>query len=123
MKRDKILYWTTTGLISLAFLMSSFMYLSKNPELMKGFSQIGFPPVFVTILGLAKLLGALALLNPKMPKLREWAYAGFTFTLIGAAWIHVATHTPFVMPLVFLALLGASYYFNYRLSRTALRTA
>lgn len=119
MKRDKILYWATTGLVSLAFLMSSFMYLSKNPELMKGFSQIGFPPVFVTILGLAKLLGALALLNPKMPKLREWAYAGFTFTLIGAAWVHVATHTPFIMPLVFLALLGASYYFNYKVNRTS----
>lgn len=123
MKRDKILYWTTTGLISLAFLMSSFMYLSKNPELMKGFSQIGFPPVFVTILGLAKLLGALALLNPKMPKLREWAYAGFTFTLIGAAWVHVATHTPFIMPLVFLALLGVSYYFNSRVNKASMQMA
>lgn len=123
MKRDKILYWTTTGLISLAFLMSSFMYLSKNPELMKGFSQLGFPPVFVTILGTAKLLGALALLNPKMPKMREWAYAGFTFTLIGATWIHIATHTPFVMPIVFLAILGASYYFNKRVNNTVLQTA
>lgn len=123
MKRDKILYWTTTGLISLAFLMSSFMYLSKNEELMKGFNQMGFPAFFVTILGAAKLLGALALLSPKTPKLREWAYAGFTFTLIGAAWVHVATHTPFIMPLVFLALLGVSYYFNSRVNKASMQMA
>ncbi len=123
MKRDKILYWTTTGLISLAFLMSSFMYLSKNEELMKGFNQMGFPAFFVTILGAAKLMGALALLSPKTPKLREWAYAGFTFTLIGAAWVHVATHTPFIMPLVFLALLGLSYYFNSRVNKASMQMA
>ncbi len=123
MKRDKILYWITTGLVSLGFLMSSFMYLSKNPELMTGFSQMGYPAYFVTILGVAKLLGSLAILSPKTPKLREWAYAGFTFNLIGAIWTHVATGTPFVAPLVFLVLLGVSYYFNTKQVKAALQTA
>jgi hypothetical protein len=61
------------------------------------------------------LLGAIALLNPWFPKLREWAYAGFTFTLISAIWAHVATSTPFVAPLVFLILLAVSYYFHQKL--------
>jgi hypothetical protein len=116
MKRDKILYWIFTGLTSLGFLMSSMMYLTHNPELMKGFNSLGYPVYFVTILGVAKLTGALALLNPWLPKLREWAYAGFTFTLIGAAWTHIATHTRPTAPIVFLVLMGVSYFFYQRVS-------
>ena len=111
MKTNKILYWTFTGLISAGFLFSSYMYLGKNPELMAGFAQMGYPAFFVTMLGVAKLLGALAIINPWSLKLKEWAYAGFTFNLIGATWTHIATHTPFMAPLFFLALLAASYYF------------
>jgi hypothetical protein len=110
MKNNKILYWSFTGLVSLAFLFSSFMYLGKSPELMENFHKAGFPDFFVTILGLAKLLGALALVNPWFPKLKEWAYAGFVFVLIGAVWTHVATSTPFVAPLVFLVLVFTSYF-------------
>lgn len=119
MKSIKILYWTTTGLVSSGFLMSSMMYLTKNPELMSNFSQIGFPVNFVTILGVAKLLGAVALVNPWWNKLREWAYAGFTFTLIGATWTHIATSTPFVMPLIFLLLLGTSYFFHQKVKENS----
>ncbi len=114
MKKNNIIYWTLTGLVSAAFLMSSTMYLGKNPELVNGFNQMGFPLFMVTLLGTAKLLGALAIINPWSPKLREWAYAGFTFVLIGAAWTHAATNTPMVAPLVFLVLLGASYYFHLK---------
>lgn len=110
-KATKITYWSLTGLVSLGFLMSSFMYLSKNPQLMEGFAKINIPVYFVTILGVAKLLGALAIVNPWFPKLKEWAYAGFTFTLIGAAWTHIATGTPFMAPLIFLLLLAGSYFF------------
>lgn len=115
MKRDKILYWVTTGLVSLGFLASSFMYLTHNPELMAGFATLGYPAYFVTLLGMAKLAGALALVNPWTDKLKEWAYAGFTFTLMGAVYTHTATGTPFAAPLVFLALVGTSYYFRHRL--------
>jgi hypothetical protein len=64
------------------------------------------------LLGTAKLLGALAIINPWFPMLREWAYAGFTFVLTGAAWSHLATGTPAVAPLVFLCILALSYYLN-----------
>lgn len=122
MKRDKILYWVSTGLVSIGFLLSSIMYLTRNPELMKSFSEIGFPVFFVTILGISKLTGAIALVNPWMPKLREWAYAGFTFTLIGAVWTHVATNTPFIAPLFFMLLLGISYFFSNRIRKTMANT-
>lgn len=114
MKRDKIIYWITTGLLALSFLMASMMYLTQSPELMNSFAALGFPVYFVTILGTAKLLGAVAIVNPWVPKLREWAYAGFTFILVGAAWVHIATGTPFVAPLVNLLILGLSYYFHSR---------
>lgn len=123
MKRDKILYWATTGLVSLGFLMSSMMYLTRNPELMKSFDSIGMPLYFVAILGAAKLLGAIAIINPWWDKLKEWAYAGFTFTLIGATWIHLATGTPFVAPLFFLLVLGLSYYFRYRMKMVQITPA
>lgn len=117
MKKNKIIYWSLTGLVAAGFLMSSFMYLGKNPELLNGFKMMGFPEFFLPILGWAKLLGAIAIVNPWFPKLKEWAYAGFTFTLIGAIWTHVATGTPFIAPLVFLVLVGASYFFFTKVSR------
>jgi uncharacterized membrane protein YphA (DoxX/SURF4 family) len=119
MKKNKIIYWSLTGFVSLGFLMSSFMYLSFSPQLVDGFKTIGFPMFFIPLLGVAKLLGALAIVNPWFPKLKEWAYAGFTFVLIGAAWTHIVTNTPFVAPLVFLALLGGSYFFYNRIKNTS----
>jgi uncharacterized membrane protein YphA (DoxX/SURF4 family) len=114
MKRDKIIYWISTGLIAAGFLMSSVMYFSRNPELMENFKKLGFPIYFLYILGTAKFLGALAIVNPWFPKLKEWAYAGFAFVLIGAVWVHIATATPFAGALIFLALTGISYVFNER---------
>ncbi len=115
MKRDKILYWIFTGLVSLGFAASSIMYLTNSQQLVDGFKFLGLPQFLIPLLGVAKLLGALALINPWFPKLKEWAYAGFTFTLIGASWSHIATNTPFTAPLVFLALVGISYLFYSRI--------
>ena len=117
-KKNKIIYWSLTGLVAAGFLMSSFMYLGKSPELMENFRKAGFPVFFVSILGLAKFLGAIAIVNPWFPKLKEWAYAGFTFVLIGAIWTHAATSTSVVAPLVFLILVGASYFFYGKMSTT-----
>lgn len=122
MKRDKILYWITTGLVAFGFLSASAMYLTKSPELMASFSSIGLPAYFVMILGTAKLLGGLAVLNPWSAKLKEWAYAGFTFTLIGAVWVHIATNTPFIAPLINLALVGVSYFFHHRIKSARQQT-
>jgi hypothetical protein len=114
MKRDKVIYWIATGLLSVGMLMSAFMYLTKNPALMKSFQSAGYPEYFVTILGTAKLLGAMVLLAPVWSKLKEWAYAGFAFTFIGAVWTHIATDTPWIAPLIALLILLVSYWFRVR---------
>src|SRR3712207_4585913 len=74
----KIAYWTLTGLFGLMMLASGVMYLSGNPQPVEGFRHLGYPDYFRTLLGIAKILGAVALLVPVVPRtLREWAYAGF----------------------------------------------
>jgi len=117
MKRDKIIYWTATGLVSAGMLLSAFMYLSRNPELMGNFKSIGIPVYFVTLLGVAKLAGAITLLAPVWKGLKEWTYAGFTFTFFGALWTHLATGTPWVTPLIFIAMLATSYFFWKRIQK------
>jgi hypothetical protein len=124
MKVNKIVYWTSTILFATFFLMSATMYFTKNPQVVEGMKMAGFPPFMLGILGTAKLLGAIALVQPKFNTLKEWAYAGFTINLIGAVWTHAATHTPFISPLVFLVILGVSYVFWKRvLSGKEVRTA
>lgn len=119
MKRDRIIYWTATGLVAAGMAMSAFMYLSKNPQLLESFQQLGYPVYFVSLLGFAKLVGAVVLLAPVGDKLKEWAYAGFVFTFGGAIWTHVATGTPWISPAVFLTVLALSYVFHLRVKTGA----
>lgn len=118
MKRDKIIYWIATGLVAAGMLMSSVMYLSSNPELMENFKSIGYPPYFVMMLGIFKLLGVVTLIAPVWDRLKEWTYAGFAFTFIGALWTHIATETPGVNAVVFLVMLAVSYIFRLRIQTT-----
>lgn len=115
MKRDKIIYWATTGLLAAGMVMSSVMYLGKSEEMVTNFTAIGYPVFMLGILGVAKLLGGIALVAPTPDRLKEWAYAGFTFVFIGAAWTHVATGTPWIAPVIALAILTVSYIFFLRL--------
>jgi hypothetical protein len=111
MKTDKIIYWVATGLLAAGMTLSSFMYLTKSEELIAAFQQLGYPLYFMSILGFAKLVGAITLVAPLGDRLKEWAYAGFLFTFGGAIWTHIATGTPWVTPAVFLGLLALSYFF------------
>lgn len=118
MNKDKVIYWTTTWLLSAGMLMSAWMYLSKDTALMKSFHDSGYPDYFVTILGTAKVLGALTLAIPINARIKEWAYAGFAFTFIGAIWTHAATQTPWLAPLIALILLSVSYVYRDRLLKS-----
>lgn len=111
MKRDKIIYWIATGLVAAGMGMSAYMYLTKSPDLVEAFKMLGFPIYFISILGVGKLLGAIVLVAPAGTRLKEWAYAGFVFTFIGAIWTHFATGTPWVSPFIFLVVLAVSYLF------------
>jgi hypothetical protein len=123
MKRDKIIYWTSTGLIAAGMLLSAAMYLSRNAELMSSFASLGIPSHLVALLGVAKLLGAIALLAPVWRNVKEWTYAGFGFTFVGAIWVHVSTGTPWVGPLIFLLVLSTSYFFWMRINPSSTSNA
>ena len=105
-----IAYWITTGLLAAVSLFAGFSYLSGNPQAVQGFAHVGYPQQLRTLLGIAKILGAIALLVPGLPSLKEWAYAGFTFAWIAAFVAHyLAKDGPIAyMPLFLLVLLAVS---------------
>ncbi len=103
--------WATTALFAAMMTLSGVLYAVGVRQVQQGMRVLGYPDYFMRFLGLAKLLGAAALLAPGLPKLREWAYAGFTFDLIGGLVSHAATGTaahagPAALA---LSLLAASY--------------
>ena len=107
----KVTYWVTTGLLAALSIFAGFSYLSGSPQVVQGFAHVGYPQQLRIILGIAKPLGAMALLVPGLPKLKEWAYAGFTFAWISAFFAHYLAkdgRTAF-MPLILLAFLFISY--------------
>ncbi len=116
MKKDKIIYWTTTIVL---FLMEGVMpALTSQTELAKqGISHLGYPAYFGNALVVFKVLGALSLVIPQVPKrLKEFAYAGFTFNFLFASISHFAVDGigfQSFFPLIFLVILWISYtYYN-----------
>jgi hypothetical protein len=107
----KIAYWVSTGLLAALSLFAGFAYLSGSPQAVEGFAHVGYPQQLRIILGIAKPLGAIVLLVPGLPKLKEWAYAGFTFAWISAFVAHyLAKDGPKAFtPLILLGLLAISY--------------
>jgi uncharacterized membrane protein YphA (DoxX/SURF4 family) len=83
-KRITYLYWTLLILLALLFALSGFWEITKNPLTYQKALKMGYPPYFIITLGIAKICGAIALLMPRIRKLKEWAFAGFTFDVIFA---------------------------------------
>ncbi len=101
------LYLGTRGLFSLAMIGSGVMDVAQPKALLDGMRHLGYPAYFVAILGVWKLLGAAAVLAPRLPRLKEWAYAGFAFDLSGAAVSHLVSGDGVgkaLIPLVQLAI-------------------
>jgi len=120
MKRINLLYWITTGLLAALMTMSGITNALSVPEALEAFRHLGYPAYLSPFLGVAKLLGVVAILVPGFPRLREWAYAGFIFDLAGAMYSGIAVGDPvgvWLPILVGFALIAASYYLNHR--RTA----
>ena len=107
----KIAYWVSTALLAVPSLFAAFAYLSGGPQAVEGFAHVGYPQQLRIILGIAKPLGALALVVPGFARLKEWAYAGFTFAWISAFIAHyLAKDGPVAFtPLVLLLILSISY--------------
>ncbi len=112
MKRKTTAYWIATGLFCAVFVFGGASHLLRTEMIAAGIASLGYPAYLMTILGTAKLLGVAALLAPGRPLLKEWAYAGFTFNLLGATASHVFAGDPFsetVRPAALLLVGAASY--------------
>ena len=108
----KVIYWLSTGLVAASGIMAALAYLSGGQQVVEGFARVGYPQQLRVLLGIAKPLGAIALLVPGWPRLKEWAYAGFTFAWIAAIVAHylAGERATAIEPMVLLALLFASYF-------------
>ena len=92
-KSGKIIYWIATIWLVLGMASSGIVQLLRVDWEVEAMAKLGYPVYFLIILGAWKILGSAAVLAPKFPLLKEWAYAGFFFTMSGAAFSHIATGT------------------------------
>lgn len=112
MSARNIGYWATTGLLAFALAGGGVVDLTRNPEVVATLGRLGYAPYVASLLGVWKLLGAVALLAPRFPRLKEWAYAGIVFELSGAMISHLASGDgggEITVPFVLLALAVASW--------------
>lgn len=116
-KRNKIIYWASTVWLALGMVSTGAIQLLKEKEGSGGLDSIttlGYPAYILTILGIWKILGVIAVLIPKYPLLKEWAYAGFFFAMSGAIISHIIIGTGYEIlpPMLLLVLTIVSWYFR-----------
>jgi len=114
-KRNKIIFWIATIWLALGMLSTGIVQLLKLKEEADMMTRLGYPLYFLTILGIWKILGVVAVLIPKFPLLKEWAYAGFFFAMSGAVFSHVAngdSAKDLFGPVLLLILTFVSWYFR-----------
>jgi len=117
-KRNRIIYWVATLWLALGMVSTGAGQLLKMKDgqgALDSIIHLGYPVYILTILGFWKILGVIAMLMPKSPLLKEWAYAGFFFLTTGAAFSHLASGDSVisVLPsLLLLVLTATSWYFR-----------
>lgn len=114
-KRDNIIYWIATIWLSLGMVSTGIVQILKVKEEADMFAHLGYPSYLLTILGVWKILGVVAVLTPKFPILKEWAYAGFFFTMTGAVFSHAAVGDggkEFFGPVLLIVLTVVSWYYR-----------
>jgi hypothetical protein len=118
MKKIKILYWVFTGLFAAMMFMSAIPDILSNPIAVKGMhGDLGYPLYFIPFIGVAKALGVVAILVPGYPRIKEWAYAGLTFDLLGATYSIISAGQPlgsFVFMVIPLTIAALSYTFYHK---------
>lgn len=114
-KRNKIIYWIATVWLSLGMLSTGLVQLIGLKEENEMMQHLGYPLYFLTIIGVWKILGVIAILIPRFPLLKEWAYAGFFFCMSGAVFSHLAVGDEAIElfgPSLLIALTAVSWYFR-----------
>jgi len=116
MKSTNIFFWIVTILFAGFMLFVGYSEITLDPKGTEMMKQLGYPNYFTVFLGWTKILGAIALLVPvNVPRLKEWAYAGFFFDLVGAAYSQIAVGglNPQVLFMVVVFIFLFLYYYLY----------
>jgi hypothetical protein len=111
-KKAKWIYWALTAPFVVTMLIAGVALLANAPANVEGITQLGYPIYICKILGVAKLLGGIALFQNRFRTIKEWAYAGYTFNLIGAAASHAFFGDSFgkiITPIIILCFVLTSY--------------
>ena len=114
MKKTNIFYWVFTGLFSAMMLGSAIPDVISSPIAVQGMHvELGYPVYFIPFIGVAKVLGVLTILLPLSARIKEWAYAGLVFDLIGATFSIIAIGKPDWMFMILPLFLGVASYVFY----------
>jgi hypothetical protein len=114
-KRNKIIYWIATVWLALGMLSTGTVQIIKMEEEVDVVTNLGYPVYLLAILGVWKILGVVAVLLPKFPLVKEWAYAGFFFAMSGAVFSHLAIGDgakELFGPILLIILTVVSWYFR-----------
>lgn len=114
-RTGKIIYWVATLWLALGMTSTGIVQLIKMDDEVKMITSLGYPDYITTILGVWKLLGVVAVLVPRFPLIKEWAYAGFFFNMTGAIISHMVSGSApmdFFGPTLLLVLTVVSWYFR-----------
>src|SRR5580704_12839769 len=112
-KRKIIWYWIITGILSFCIFTGGLFQALQLPGVIKGFKPLGYPTYFISIIGIWKVLGIVAILVPGFKLLKEWAYAGIFFTMTGAVISHIASNdikAQIIAPILFSVFTVLSWY-------------
>src|SRR5713226_7682440 len=111
MKQRSIAYWTATVFVSCVIGISDILAITHAGLMMKALAHLGYPRYFSNLLGIGKLAGVCVLLAPGLPRIKEWAYAGFAITILSACYSHLCSGDGLLAlePLVTFAALVVSY--------------
>jgi uncharacterized membrane protein YphA (DoxX/SURF4 family) len=111
-KLTTICYWSSTGVVAAAFVLGGAVDAAHPQSAVAFLAHLGYPLYFGVLIGIWKVLGGIAIVAPRLPRLKEWAYAGIFFDLTGAAVSHAASGDAaqnVTVPLVFAALAVTSW--------------
>jgi hypothetical protein len=122
MKSTNIIYWVSTGLFAAFMTMSGIPNLMSHPDSVTFLSgQLGYPEYIIPFLGACKILGSIALLIPNLGRVKEWAYAGLFYDLLGATYSVVAVSgfdpSMMLMPVVIVVEAVSYIYYHKRLEQ------
>jgi len=112
-KRKLIWYWIITGLLSFCIFFGGLTQALQLKQTVDGFKPLGYPTYFISLIGIWKMLGVIAILLPKFRLLKEWAYAGLFFTMTGAVISHIASNdvkAQIIAPIVLAIFTVLSWY-------------